>query len=54
VSWEQLREIVQQDAAERAFWDSQPPRACPNDGTPLERGPDGALVCAHDGYKWPE
>jgi hypothetical protein len=29
------------------------PVACPNDGEPLERGPDGRLHCAYDGYRWP-
>jgi len=54
VSWEQLRSILKADAADRAYWDSQPPRSCPVDGTPLETGPDGTLFCRHDGYKWPE
>jgi hypothetical protein len=53
MSWEQLRSIVQADAAERAYWDAQPPRACPNDGTPLEAGPGGELHCRHDGFTWP-
>ena len=52
MSWEQLRAIVARDAAERDFWDRQPPRACPNDGTPLELGPDGVLFCRHDGWRW--
>lgn len=53
MSWEQLRDIVASDAAERAFWDSQPPRACPNDGTPLLPAPDGSLKCSHDGWEYP-
>ena len=57
MSWEQLRSIVQQDAAERAYWDSQPPRACPNDGTPLQQAPPEAtgvqLFCPHDGWQYP-
>ena len=53
MSWEQLRSIVQNDAAERAYWARQPPRACPNDGTPLDPGPGGILHCRHDGYEWP-
>lgn len=28
------------------------PSACPNDGTPLETGPDGRLHCRHDGWIW--
>ena len=53
MSWEQLRSIVVADAEERAFWRSQPPRSCPNDGTPLDMGPDGELHCQFDGYMWP-
>ena len=53
MSWEQLRQIVVQDAQERAFYDGMPPRSCPNDGTPLDRGEDGSLHCAHDGWTWP-
>ncbi len=53
MSWEQLRSIVLADRQEREFWASQPPRACPNDGTPLLPGPDGSLFCQHDGYQWP-
>jgi hypothetical protein len=53
VSWEQLRSIVRQNAEDQAYWLAQPPRACPNDGTPLTGGPGGVLHCAHDGYQWP-
>jgi hypothetical protein len=53
VSWQQLIDIYAQDAAERAFWAAQPPRACPHDGTPLQNGPGGELFCTHDGYQWP-
>jgi len=53
MSWEQLRSIAQADAAERAYWDSQPPRACPNDGTPLVPGADGTLRCTFDGWEYP-
>jgi hypothetical protein len=57
MSWEQLRSIVQQDRADREFLASQPPQACPNDGTPLVQAPPSAsgveLFCPHDGYQWP-
>jgi hypothetical protein len=53
VSWEQLRSIAEQDRQEREFYAGQPPRACPNDGTPLETGPNGELFCRHDGFSWP-
>lgn len=57
MSWEQLRAIVQANAQEQAYWKSQPPRSCPNDGTPLQPGINGAeglLHCPFDGYTWPE
>lgn len=54
MSWEQLRAIVQMNAQDQAYWAAQPPRACPNDGTPLQPGQDGTLHCQHDGYSWPE
>jgi hypothetical protein len=54
MSWEQLRSIVQADKQERAYWDSLPPRACPNDGTPLETGPDGSLFCRMGDYTYPQ
>ena len=53
MSWEQLRSIVQADRQEREFWAGQPPRSCPNDGTPLQSGPDGTLFCQHDGWTYP-
>lgn len=53
MSWEQLRSIVVADRQEREYWAAQPPRACPNDGTPLQAGPDGELFCPHDGFSWP-
>ena len=51
MSWEQLRAISQQNRAWQQYWASQPPQACPNDGTPLEEGPDGVLFCRHDGWR---
>jgi hypothetical protein len=53
VSWEQLLSILKTDAAEREFWRNTPPVACPNDGTPLQEGPDGSLFCKHDGWAYP-
>jgi hypothetical protein len=53
MSWEQLRSIVLQNRQEHEFWAGQPPRSCPNDGTPLVTGRDGSLCCPHDGYQWP-
>ena len=31
-----------------------PPKACPYDGTPLQRHPtNGSLNCPHGDYRWP-
>jgi hypothetical protein len=53
VSWYQLLDIYKQDAAWRQWYASQPPFACPNDGTPLQGGPNGELFCSHDGWTYP-
>jgi hypothetical protein len=53
VSWEQLRSIALANRQEQEFWASQPPRACPNDGTPLLPAEDGTLRCQHDGWTYP-
>lgn len=58
MSWEQLRSIERQNRAWQEFWRRQEPRACPNDGTPLNTvpaGPDaGKLRCSHDGWTYPD
>lgn len=56
MSWEQLLSVYKIDAAQRAYWNNQPPRACPNDGTPLQPSPEGydsTLFCPHDGWQYP-
>jgi hypothetical protein len=55
VSWQQLQAIYENDRQQREFWLSQPPRACPHDGTPLQQSPnaENELFCPHDGYMWP-
>jgi hypothetical protein len=57
VSWEQLRETAELNRQFRQQELGQPPRACPNDGTPLLPSPPGAassLYCPHDGWKYPD
>ncbi|HXS17718.1 MAG TPA: hypothetical protein VN764_11045, partial [Polyangiaceae bacterium] len=49
ISWEQLRDIEQVNG-EYARDERQAPVACPNDGEPLEDGPDGELHCRYDGW----
>jgi hypothetical protein len=52
----QLLDIAREAAAERDYWDGQPPQACPNDGEPLLPGPPGSeatLYCRFDGWQYP-
>ncbi|MEU0465023.1 hypothetical protein ABZ215_13550 [Amycolatopsis sp. NPDC006131] len=49
--WYGLLAIAQEAAAERAAEKAQPPVACPNDGEPLQTGPDGRLHCPFDGWR---
>lgn len=50
MSWAELQAVLK-DAENEAERDD-PPVACPNDGTPLESGPDGVLHCPFDGWIW--
>lgn len=50
MSWEQLLDIQREAAAYAETERSQPPTACPNDGIPLEQGPNGVLHCRFDGW----
>lgn len=53
MAWEDLLSI-KYEAEELARLDrEQPPISCPNDGTPLQPGPNGELHCKFDGYQWP-
>jgi hypothetical protein len=52
MAWEQLSSIYREAADElRAELDTAP-LACPNDGEPLEQGPNGRLHCKFDGFVW--
>ena len=53
MSAQQLLDILKANAAEQAYWRTAPPRACPNDGTPLEAGPRGELHCPMGDYEYP-
>lgn len=50
MSWEQLLDIVREASKLAEAEQSQPPQACPNDGEPLQRGPNGVLHCRFDGW----
>ena len=54
MSWEQLQAIETEKKDEVARDRSEPPSACPNDGTPLLVDPRrGGLSCRFDGWHWP-
>jgi hypothetical protein len=52
-----LLSTLKQQAAYQDYYASQPPVACPRDGTPLEQGPPeqpGVLFCPFDGWTYPD
>jgi hypothetical protein len=51
MAWQQLIDIAQEAAAEKEFERRLGHQACPNDGEPLELGPDGVLFCRFDGWR---
>jgi hypothetical protein len=54
MSWEQLISIRHEAAEELRAEKARPPEACPNDGEPLQAGPEpGTLFCPYDGWQWP-
>lgn len=53
--WDLLA-TLQQQAEYVGYYKTQPPVACPNDGTPLKDGPPGhaaVLFCPFDGWQYP-
>lgn len=50
MSWEQLLDILAEDAQLAHAEANSPPTSCPNDGHPLETGPNGELHCVFDGW----
>lgn len=52
MGWEQLIDIIAEARDLAAKEEATPPAACPNDGEPLEQGPDGTLHCRFDGWTW--
>ena len=53
MAWEQLLRIADEARALRQAELSQPPVACPHDGTPLRAGPRGVLYCPEGNYEYP-
>lgn len=54
MSWYGLLSILVERATIKRTLDAQPPRACPNDGEPLQPTSSGGLHCPFDGWSWPE
>lgn len=52
MSWEQLVDIYRENYEEDLRSRTEPPVACPNDGQPLQTGPNGELYCNFDGWVW--
>lgn len=50
MSWDQYLSIIKSSAQEQEQLSQQRPEACPNDGTPLQSGPNGILHCPFDGW----
>lgn len=53
--WDLLA-TLQEQAAYKEYYDTQPPMACPHDGEPLREGPPGqpgVLFCPFDGFQYP-
>lgn len=51
-----LYATLQEQAQYADYYATQPPMACPNDGTPLTLGPPGSeavLFCPHDFWQYP-
>lgn len=52
MGFQDLLQILREQREEVEQERSQRPSACPNDGTPLETGPNGELHCPFDGWTW--
>lgn len=52
MSWQQLLDIKRRNEEEVADEQTRSPVACPNDGTPLQDGPNGELFCPFDGWRY--
>lgn len=51
MSWEQWADVLKVAETEARQNAELPPSACPNDGEPLQTGPDGKLFCVFDGWR---
>ena len=53
MSWEQLQAISQENRTNWTREATEPPVACPIDGTPLDVRPDGKRNCPMGNFRWP-
>lgn len=51
MSWYGLLDILREAAQMARDDETREPESCPNDGTPLQTGPDGLLFCRFDGWR---
>ena len=54
MSWDELKEILNEKRSELEHERVRRPSACPNDGTILEPDDDGRLICPFDQWRWPD
>ena len=52
MGFEQYLSILKAAREQERLEASQPPVACPNDGTVLQSGPNGELFCPFDGWRY--
>lgn len=53
MSFEQLKQIVEDAKHEDQRQRNEPPTACPIDGEPLDIGSNGIRNCPMGNYRWP-
>jgi len=53
MSWEQLQAILKENRADATRRATEPPVACPIDGTLLVVRADGVRNCPMGNYRWP-
>lgn len=52
MAWEELLSIYKEAEGQWQAERAAPPVACPQDGEPLDQGPDGVLHCQWDGWTY--
>lgn len=52
--WQSLISVIREAGDSARDESVRIPIACPNDGQPLEPGPNGERFCRFDGWQWPE